>query len=127
MNIWKIYIDDGDMTPHRITEADFIKHTEEMGYWKTGEALKVLTELGIMRTPWAIYFPCLPIPFKRKWVDGDSLQVDGVDTRDYPDFVDSYLSEALWVGGEPLSDTDLAELDEIMPDLAYELALEKYQ
>jgi hypothetical protein len=54
----------------------------------------------------------------------DNLEVDGIDTRDYPDFVDAFISYAE-IDGEPLTDEQLYELTNEYPDLVYELVINK--
>jgi hypothetical protein len=43
-------------------------------------------------------------------VDLASLEVDGIDTRDYPDFCDAYFSAGYYLDGTKLVDEDLEEL-----------------
>ena len=45
-------------------------------------------------------------------VDLDSLVVDGIDTRDYPDFCDAYFSAGCYLDGTELPDDVLEELSE---------------
>jgi hypothetical protein len=45
-------------------------------------------------------------------VDLDSLVVDGIDTRDYPDFCDAYFSGGCYLDGTELPDDLLEELSE---------------
>ena len=54
-----------------------------------------------------------------------SFEVDGVDSRDYPDFSDAFISYAEYIddGGE-LIDSELEELQNQYPELAAELAFE---
>lgn len=53
------------------------------------------------------------------------IEVDGVDTRDYPDFSDAYISSAIWADtGHALTDE---ELDQLPEDLIYELAIDYCQ
>lgn len=54
----------------------------------------------------------------------DNLEVDGIDTRDYPDFVDAFISYAE-IDGEPLTDEQLYELTNEYPDLVYDLVINK--
>ena len=54
----------------------------------------------------------------------DNLEVDGIDTRDYPDFVDAFFSYAE-IDGEPLTDEQLYELTNEYPDLVYDLVINK--
>jgi len=59
-----------------------------------------------------------------KYADINTLEVEGVDTSDYPDFCDAYLSYGEYVDGEKIEEDNLALLDESHPDLAYERAVE---
>ena len=43
-------------------------------------------------------------------IDLQSLVVDGIDTRDYPDFCDAYFSEGFYLDGTELPDDVLEEL-----------------
>ena len=43
------------------------------------------------------------------------VEVDGIDTRDYPDFCDAYISGATYKGRDMTSD----ELDELNEDRDY--------
>ena len=45
-------------------------------------------------------------------VDLGSLVVDGIDTRDYPDFCDAYFSKGYYLDGTELPDDLLEELSE---------------
>jgi hypothetical protein len=54
----------------------------------------------------------------------ENLEVDGIDTRDYPDFVDAFISYAE-IDGEPLTDEQLYELTNEYPDLVYDLVINK--
>ena len=54
------------------------------------------------------------------------LEVDGVNTWDYPDFVDAFVSYAVWQDtGKELTDQELDELNDKHPEIAQELALEQ--
>jgi len=55
----------------------------------------------------------------RKVVD---IEVDGVDSRDYPDFSDAYFSYACYEDGTPLTDDELNKFTEDNGDLLYEKA-----
>jgi hypothetical protein len=50
----------------------------------------------------------------------DSVELDGVDTADYPKFVDAFISRAEWDDGTELTDD---EIDRLNSDsfLLYEL------
>jgi hypothetical protein len=55
----------------------------------------------------------------RKVVD---IEVDGVDSRDYPDFSDAYFCYACYEDGTPLTDDELNKFTEDNGDLLYEKA-----
>ena len=47
-----------------------------------------------------------------KMVDVKSLVVDGIDTKDYPDFCDAYFSEGNYLDGTPIPDGILEMLSQ---------------
>jgi hypothetical protein len=55
-----------------------------------------------------------------KVVDTGSLEIDGVDGRDAPDFSDAYFSAGQFKDGTKMSDEELNELAAEHPDLLYE-------
>ena len=55
-------------------------------------------------------------------VDTNSIEIDGVDPSDRPDFADAYISYAEYEDGTPLTDGELEELTSEMPDLVNQLA-----
>jgi hypothetical protein len=50
------------------------------------------------------------ISIKGKEVDTDSLEIDGIDMRDYPDFVDAYFSYGEFMDGSEMSQDELDHL-----------------
>jgi len=60
-------------------------------------------------------------------IDYSSIEIDGIDERDAPDFVDSYISYAEWNDGTELTDKDLEQLNDMSEyqALAQEKAYEK--
>jgi len=56
-----------------------------------------------------------------KSVNIRSIEVDGVDTRDYPDFSDSYATYAEFEDGTPLSDQELELLKDKHGDVVYQV------
>lgn len=58
----------------------------------------------------------------RKEINYKSLQVDGINMRDYPDFVDAYICYGEYQDGTELDDAALDELNN-NSDLVYELVL----
>jgi hypothetical protein len=57
-----------------------------------------------------------------KEIDLRSLEIDGVDPRDYPDFSDAYISYALFTDGSELNDQEMDQLNDEHGDLVHELA-----
>lgn len=66
------------------------------------------------------------IAFGDKMVDPSSLEVDGVDTRDHPDYTDAYFSHAEYTDGTPLSDKELDQLTDLHGDIVNQMAHEKF-
>ena len=60
-------------------------------------------------------------------IDYSSIEIDGIDERDAPDFVDSYISYAEWNDGIELTDDELEQLNDMSEyqALAQEKAFEK--
>jgi hypothetical protein len=52
----------------------------------------------------------------------ENIEVEGIDTRDYPDFVDAFISYAEMDGVE-LTDEQLDELNDDYPDLIYDCVI----
>ena len=61
-----------------------------------------------------------PLMLNGKAVDEKSIEIDGVDRRDYPDFSDAYISAANYMDGTPLSDKEIEELDAQNNELVHE-------
>jgi hypothetical protein len=58
----------------------------------------------------------------RKVVD---VEVEGVDSRDYPDFCDAYFSNAVYEDtGEALTDDELVDLQDKYGDVLWEMSYE---
>jgi len=55
-----------------------------------------------------------------KVVDTGSLEIDGVDGRDAPDFSDAYFSAGQFKDGTVMSDEELNELADEHPDILAE-------
>lgn len=51
-----------------------------------------------------------------KVVDMDTILLDGIDTKDYPDFADAYIMSAEFVDGTPLTHEQLEELQNKLGD-----------
>ena len=54
-----------------------------------------------------------------------SVEIEGVDFNDYPDFCDAYFSYAEFEDtGEPLNDEQIEELNNLYPEVVNEMAFE---
>jgi len=62
-----------------------------------------------------------------KKVDINSIEIDGVDTKDYPDFADSFASYAEWSDGDKLTDNELDDFNDEFSDIVQGLALGAFQ
>jgi hypothetical protein len=62
-----------------------------------------------------------------KPVDIGTVEFDGVDTSDYPDFSDAYVSYAEFIDGTPLTDNELDELYDEHWDSLYDKLLDSLQ
>ena len=52
------------------------------------------------------------------------IEVDGIDTDDYPDFCDAYISSACWENtGVLLTEDELDELNRDYPSLVYDAVM----
>ena len=60
-----------------------------------------------------------------KKVNAFSIEVDGVDMRDYPDFCDAYIDYAEYEDGIPLTNEELDLLTNQEYEYFYELVLNK--
>jgi len=56
----------------------------------------------------------------------DSIEIDGIDIRDYPDFVDAYVSYAETTDGTELSEDELNRFTEENSDIIHELIYDKH-
>ena len=55
----------------------------------------------------------------------ENLEIDDVDTNDYPDFCDAFFSHGE-INGRELTEDELEELAEDYPDVLNQMALEHY-
>ena len=50
-----------------------------------------------------------------------NVEIEGIDTSDYPDFCDAFIANAEWEDtGEALSDKEVEALNSHYPDFVYE-------
>jgi hypothetical protein len=62
----------------------------------------------------------MPILNGKKVVD---LEIDGVDSRDFPDFA-AYFSSGCYEDGTPLTDDELKKLTDLAGDVLWEMAFD---
>jgi hypothetical protein len=53
-----------------------------------------------------------------------NIELDGIDTRDYPDFCDAFIYYAEHKDGTPLSDSEIERIND-NSDFVYNLVLNK--
>ena len=63
----------------------------------------------------------MPILNGKKVVD---LEVDGVDSRDFPDFADAYFSDGCYEDGTRLTEDELNKLTDLAGDVVWEMAFD---
>lgn len=56
-----------------------------------------------------------------KPINVNSIEIDGIDTSDYPDFVDAYIVAADYADGTPLTDDEVQQFQEEHYDIVGEL------
>jgi hypothetical protein len=107
MKIYKIH--HTDLTEFKeVTEEEFMEWTKGLGE----TALALLDANNFVETAFSTYYNFLPVPFKNRAVRYDSITIDGIDTSDYPDFSDSYITSAQWEDGTDLDESELEEFAE---------------
>ena len=65
----------------------------------------------------------MPILNGKKVVD---LEIDGVDSRDFPDFSDAYFSGGCYEDGTPLTEDELNKLTDLASDVLWTMAYESF-
>ena len=65
------------------------------------------------------------LPFNGKQVDLRSIEIDGIDRSDYPDFTDAYITAAEYTDGTPLSEDEIEQFSAENSGLASELVLDR--
>ena len=55
----------------------------------------------------------------------DNIKVDGIDTRDYPDFCDAYISEADYKG-VPMTEKEIEYLNDNHGDFVYDAVMDHF-
>ena len=63
-----------------------------------------------------------PTPDALADIDRGSIELDGIDMDDYPDFVDAFIGAANFEDGTPLTDKELDQLNDEMADEIHDLA-----
>lgn len=54
------------------------------------------------------------------------LEIDDIDTKDYPDFCDAYVSYAVWADTKkPLTDDELDKFNDICSDQVHNAVFER--
>lgn len=58
-----------------------------------------------------------------KKIDWTSMELAGIDTKDYPDFADAYIQSMDYIDGTPIPDEELDRITCEYSDLVYEAVL----
>ena len=66
----------------------------------------------------------MPMLNGKKVIDLE-VEVDGVDSRDYPDFSDAYFSGGCYEDGTDLTEDELIQLADLAGDVLYEMAFDR--
>jgi len=60
-------------------------------------------------------------------INSQSINIEGVNRGDYPDFADAFIAQAVWMNdGTALNDEELNQLTNENGELVNELAMSKY-
>ena len=60
------------------------------------------------------------------WSELENIELDGIDTKDYPDFCDAYISSAFsYRLNRDLNDNELDYVTDTFKDNIYELVFDK--
>jgi hypothetical protein len=70
---------------------------------------EIITQEIIVKTPSMSFEDKL----KLTGIDYGSIEIDGVDWNDYPDYADVYIYYAEWKDGTPLTNEELDKLNEL--------------
>jgi len=65
------------------------------------------------------------IELNGKRIDVSTIEIDGIDINDYPDFCDAYMASAQYQDGTELTDDELDALDDKYQGLKHELVYEQ--
>lgn len=86
----------------------------------------VTQEIKVNQNP-ALRYAAFGKKMNQLGIDDSSIEIDGIDMRDAPDFVDAYISYAEWEDGTELTDDELEMLNDASEyqTLAQEKAFEK--
>lgn len=57
-----------------------------------------------------------------KKVDRASLEIGGVDPRDYPDFCDAFVFGATFEDGTPLTEDEMDQFNDKYPEVVWDMA-----
>ena len=105
-----------DYEKQKIVDAEKAKAEQQQGVAQDHGGPRAITPMGVPEST------NKGIVINGKEVDKASLEVDGVDSRDYPDFSDAYFSAGSFTDGTPLSDEEIDQLSDQYGDLLYDKA-----
>ena len=104
-----------------VTEADLAEGWENL--CKTKKIIHKIEQASLKKEGFIVFLREHTLKngrVTRKVVDTGSLEIDGVDGRDAPDFSDAYFSAGEFKDGTKMSDEELGELADEHPNILEE-------
>ena len=116
--------DDVNSQGYSVTESNKFKVKTECWNEETNSVIpECMYEDGSIKPEcWKEAKRAHPVMINGKEVDMGSLEVGGVDSRDYPDFSDAFISAGKFTDGSKMSDDELDSFQNHHSDVAHELA-----
>ena len=116
--------DDVNSQGYSVTESNKFKVKTECWNEETNSVIpECMYEDGSIKPEcWKEAKRAHPVMINGKEVDMGSLEVGGVDSSDYPDFSDAFISAGKFTDGSKMSDDELDSFQNHHSDVAHELA-----
>ena len=66
------------------------------------------------------------IRFNKKEIDINTLKVDGVNVKDYPDFADVFFSYGIYTNNNKMTEEELSDFTNKYPHLLHSVIIQNY-
>ena len=66
------------------------------------------------------------IKFNKKEIDLNTLKVDGIDVKDYPDFTDAFFSYGVYTNNSEMTKEELSDFTNKQPYLLHSIIIQNY-